>query len=75
MKTTVTTVTYTCDLCLAIRQETGWPLDGYLRFKHGLQDFQGSVVAGYEREWQLCDNCVNRVRDAINNLTRPEETS
>jgi hypothetical protein len=73
MKTSVTVVTYTCDLCGAQKVGATWTLDGHVRLRHGLQDWQGSVVAGYDHTWQLCDRCVGRVRDAIDALKVPEE--
>lgn len=73
MKTEVTTVTYTCDVCGAIRVDSPWPLDGSVRLRHGLQDWQGAVVAGYDHTWQICDRCVGRVREAINELATLKE--
>lgn len=53
--------TYICDRC-GKEQEGSFRLSGTLTLRHGLQDFQGAVVAGYNRTWELCDACLSQAR-------------
>ncbi|MGN8062755.1 hypothetical protein ACTJK4_13945 [Ralstonia sp. 22111] len=58
----------TCDCCGVEMTGKNSRLDGGIKIKENGLDFQGMAVADASRSFDLCDDCLPKVKRAINDV-------
>lgn len=59
-----------CDLCDAICSGENYKMQTCLTMAKDALDFLGDPVCDGTRKWDLCDECTNKVSDAIQRLEK-----